>query len=94
MGWIISRYYKILIQWTKKDRLLFNKCAFELNLKQEGPQGKSYGEWVKIISNFALNGLKNRNLNEEKLFEKFYFLVLQNGPFSLQTQANESTYNP
>ena len=86
--------YKILIQWTKKDRLLFNKCAFELNLKQEGPQGKSYGEWVKIIGNFALDGLKNRNLNEEKFLEKFYFLVLRNGPFSLQTQANEATYNP
>ncbi|MFL2983798.1 MAG: glutamate-cysteine ligase family protein [Candidatus Neomarinimicrobiota bacterium] len=86
--------YNILYKWSKKDRLMFNNSAFELNKEQPGPEGKSYGEWVKIIGNLALEGLKNRNLNEEKLFEKFYYTVLNNGPFSLQTQENGPTYNP
>jgi len=83
---------KHLIQWSKEDRKLFNQCAFELRLDQEGPQGKSYGDWIYIFSDYAIEGLVNRGLDEERLFKDFYSCVIDDGPFSLKVQSNESAH--
>ena len=81
-----------LSQWSIKDRKLFNRCVSELNLDQEGPQGKSYGDWIYIFSDYAIGGLVNRGLGEEKLFQKFYNCIIEHGPFSLKVQSDESTH--
>mgnify|MGYP001158516180 FL=1 len=81
-----------LSQWSTKDRKLFNRCASELSLDQEGPQGKPYGDWIYIFSDYAIEGLVNRELGEEKLFQKFYNCIIEHGPFSLKVQSDESTH--
>ena len=81
-----------LSQWSTKDRKLFNCCASELNLNQEGPQGRSYGDWIYIFSDYAIEGLVNRGLGEEKLFQEFYNCIIEHGPFSLKVQSDESTH--
>tara|TARA_B100000959_G_scaffold89133_1_gene94618 strand:- start:6703 stop:7941 length:1239 start_codon:yes stop_codon:yes gene_type:complete len=81
-----------LMNWSEKDRRLFNDCALRLDIDQRGPQKRSYGYWIHYFSDYALRGLRNRKLKEEKLFLDFYDIVMKSGPFSLQTQANESTY--
>ena len=81
-----------LSQWSTKDRKLFNRCASELNLDQEGPQGKPYGDWIYIFSDYAIEGLVNRELGEEKLFQEFYNCIIEHGPFSLKVQSDESTH--
>ena len=82
----------VLMGWSKEDRKLFNHCALELDLNQKGPQGRSYGDWIHMVSGYSLEGLKNRHLKEEGLFESFFNLIMQSGPFSLQVQENEATY--
>ena len=81
-----------LSQWSTKDRKLFNRCASELRLDQEGPQGKPYGDWIYIFSDYAIEGLVNRELGEEKLFQEFYNCIIEHGPFSLKVQSDESTH--
>ena len=88
---IREEVHSIVKSWSKKDRRVFNQCAFSLDLKQKGPLGESYGYWVKFFSGLSLEGLVSRGLNEEKYFEDYYGRILENGPFSLQTQSYEST---
>ena len=88
---IREEVHSIVKRWSKKDRTMFNHCAFSLDLEQEGPLEKSYGYWINFFSELSLRGLVNRGLNEEKHFEYFHKCVLEHGPFSLQTQSYEST---
>ena len=75
--------------WDRNDRLLLNEAGFLLNTSQRGPSNKTYGYWIDHFGELALNGLKKRNLGEEKLFQNFFEVVMKNGPFSLQNQKNE-----
>ena len=84
---------KVLMTWNKNDRKLFNKAGLSLDKSQPGPKGKTYEEWIKWGGELALNGLKRRGLKEEVLFDKFFNSVISLGPFSLQVQENEPTYN-
>ena len=84
---------KVLMTWNKNDRKLFNKAGLSLDKSQPGPKGKTYEEWIKWGGELALNGLRRRGLKEEVLFDKFFNNVISLGPFSLQVQHNESTYN-
>ena len=79
--------------WSKEERAKFNKSALELNCEQGGPDGRSYGYWISVISDLAIGGLKNRKLKEEKFFEGFYNLVMDSGPFSLQRQMIAPRYS-
>jgi len=85
---IRKKTLNILEKWSKDDRKLFNHAANSLNILQPGPIKKSYGEWIQIFGDLALDGLKIRNLNEEKLFEEFFEIVIKDGPFSIQVQKN------
>ena len=84
---------KVVFKWTKKDRQLFNNAGLSLDGAQSGPEGKDYLSWIRWGAELAMKGLIIRNKKEEALFEDFYNKVISFGPFSIQTQNNESTYN-
>ena len=69
---------------------MFNLCSFSLDLEQEGPLGESYRYWLEFFSELSIKGLVDRGLNEETHFENYYGRIIENGPFSLQTQSHES----
>jgi len=75
--------------WERKDRVLLNDAGFALNTSQMGPSNKTYGYWISYFGELALNGLKKRKLGEEKLFQNFFDVVMNDGPFSLQNQKYE-----
>ena len=87
---IREKVHDIAKSWSKKDRKLFNLCAFSLDLEQEGPLEESYRYWIEFFSELSIKGLVDRGLNEEKHFENYYGRIIENGPFSLQTQSHES----
>ena len=87
---IREKVHDIVKSWSKRDRKMFNLCAFSLDLEQEGPLGKSYRYWLEFFSELSIKGLVDRGLNEEKHFENYYSRIIENGPFSLQTQSHES----
>ena len=84
---------KVVFKWTKKDRQLFNNASLSLDGAQPGPEGKDYISWIRWGAELAMKGLILRNKKEEALFEDFYNKVISFGPFSIQAQNNESTYN-
>ena len=75
--------------WEKKDRVILNDAAFALNISQMGPSNKTYGYWISYFGELALKGLKKRKLGEEKLFQNFFDIVMNDGPYSLQNQKYE-----
>ena len=75
--------------WERKDRVLLNDAGFALNTSQMGPSNKTYGYWISYFGELALKGLKKRKLGEEKLFQNFFDVVMNDGPFSLQNQKYE-----
>ena len=87
---IREKVHDIVKSWSKKDRKMFNLCAFSLDLEQEGPLEESYSYWIEFFSELSIKGLVDRGLNEEKHFENYYGRIIENGPFSLQTQSHES----
>ena len=87
---IREKVHDIVKSWSKKDRKMFNLCAFNLDLEQEGPLEEPYRYWIEFFSELSIKGLVNRGLNEEKHFENYYSRIIENGPFSLQTQSHES----
>lgn len=84
--------FNVCSKWTKNDRLLINKSALSLDDKVIGPDGKSFRKWIDWAGGLALEGLKNRRLNEERFFQKFFNEVKKHGPFSLQRQKNVTTH--
>ena len=87
---IREKVHDIVKSWSKKDRKMFNLCAFSLDLEQEGPLEESYLYWIELFSELSIKGLVDRGLNEEKYFENYYSRIIENGPFSLQPQSHES----
>ena len=85
---IREKVHNIVKSWSKKDRKMFNLCAFSLDLEQEGPLKESYRYWIEFFSELSIKGLVARGLNEEKHFENYYSRILENGPFSLQIQSH------
>ena len=81
-----KKILQILNNWTLDDRNIFNKCSQILDLNQLAPQNKSFGEWIYIFGEIALEGLNNRDLNETHLFNNFFDIVKDKGPFGLQNQ--------
>ena len=75
--------------WERKDRVNLNDAAFSLNTSQMGPNNKTYGYWISYFGDLALKGLKKRKLGEEKLFQNFFDIVMNDGPYSLQNQKYE-----
>ena len=87
---VLEKVHDIVKSWSKKDREMLNRCAFNLNPEQEGPMKESYRYWIEFFSELSIKGLVDRGLNEEKYFENYYSRIIENGPFSLQTQSHES----
>ena len=76
----------VVKNWTVEERHQFNKASLILDDAQMGPNGKTYREWNQWAGDLALDGLKERDLGEEKFFEEFFTIVMSKGPFSLQAQ--------
>lgn len=76
----------IILSWSIEERLHWNAAAQFLDDSINGPGGNSYRYWNKWAGDLALSGLKIRGLGEEIYFEKFFDIILSNGPFSLQKQ--------
>ena len=76
----------VVKNWTVEERRQFNKASLILDDAQMGPNGKTYREWNQWAGDLALDGLKERDLGEEKFFEEFFAIVMSKGPFSLQAQ--------
>ena len=87
---IREKVHGVVKSWSKKDREMLNRCAFNLDPEQEGPMKESYRYWIEFFSELSIKGLVDRGLNEEKHFENYYGRIIENGPFSLQTQSHES----
>jgi gamma-glutamylcysteine synthetase len=73
-------------KWSNQERTSWNKSALNLDSSQIGPNGKSFEYWNKWAGELALEGLAEREKNEESNFEHFFESVLSEGPFSLQVQ--------
>ena len=78
----------IFKSWSLEDKLFWNDLAKFLNGDADGPGGKSFLDWVKIISEMSIEGLKAREYGEEKYFSNFFENILSFGPLNFQEQNN------
>ena len=85
---IRGKLLSIFNSWTLEDKLLWNDLARSLSGDVDAPGGKSFLEWVKIISELSIDGLKARKHGEEKYFSSFFENILLYGPLSFQKQNN------
>ena len=85
---IREKLLSIFNSWTLEDKLLWNDLAKCLSGDVDGPGGKSFLDWVKIISEISIGGLKARKHGEEKYFSNFSENILLHGPLSFQKQNN------
>ena len=85
---IRGKLLSIFNSWTLEDKLLWNDLAKCLSGDVDGPGGKSFLDWVKIISEISIGGLKARKHGEEKYFSNFSENILLHGPLSFQKQNN------
>ena len=72
--------------WSFEDRIKFNNASLSLDGNALTVKGKKYSYWNSWFGELAILGLKNRGLGEEVLFEKFFKIIAEKGPFSLQLQ--------
>ena len=72
--------------WTLEEKLLWNELAKSLNSDSEGPGGESFFNWIKIICEMSIRGLRDRKQGEEKYFSNFFEKILLHGPLSHQEQ--------
>ena len=72
--------------WSYTDRIRFNKASLSLDDNVLTVKDKKYSYWNDRFGKLAILGLKKRGLGEEVLFENFFDLVMEKGPFSLQLQ--------
>ena len=76
--------------WSKKERLTLNKTAETLDLTQVGPEGISCGEWLKIISDLAIQGLDERaeffEIKSERRFLEPFINKALSRPWALRVQ--------
>ena len=85
---IRKRLLSIFNSWTLEDKLLWNELARCLSGEVDAPGGKSFLDWIKIISKMSIDGLKARKHGEEKYFSNFFENILLHGPLSSQEQNN------
>jgi len=85
---IRKRLLSIFNSWTLEDKLLWNELARCLSGDIDAPGGKSFLDWIKIISKMSIDGLKARKHGEEKYFSNFFENILLHGPLSSQEQNN------
>ena len=85
---IRENLFSIFNSWTFEDKLFWNGLAKYLNDDVDGPGGKRFFDWVKIISEMSIDGLKARKHGEEKYFSNFFENILSHGPLSSQKQNN------
>ena len=83
--------FEIIKNWSKKDRIALIDLANDISFEKIGPEGKSVGEWLEILSDLALQGLDERcsflNIkNERKLLESTLSQFLNAGPNTLSIQ--------
>ena len=83
-----EKLLSIFNSWTLEEKLLWNDLAKCLSGDVDGPGGKSFLDWVKIISEISIGGLKARKYGEEKYFSNFSENILLHGPLSFQKQNN------
>lgn len=84
--------FDIVKTWTLADRKKLNLSAYKLDLARDGPNNKSFGEWINIICELSLSGLNRRskkyNIENEKNFLEGYLDIFnKKGIPSLYTQT-------
>ena len=72
--------------WSYEDRIRFNNASLSLDDNVLTVKNKKYSHWNNWFGELAISGLKKRGLGEEVLFEEFFEIVAEKGPFSLQLQ--------
>ena len=85
---IRRKLLSIFNSWKLEDKLLWNELAKSLNGDIDGPGGKSFLDWIKIISELSIDGLIERDKGEENYFSNFLEDILILGPLSIQEQIN------
>ncbi len=83
---IRSEIIKEIKSWTYEDRIRFNESSLILDDSIIVMKNKKYSYWNKWFGELAIEGLKERGLGEEILFEQFFDIVIKKGPFTLQLQ--------
>ena len=83
--------FEIINNWSKNDRIALIDSANDISFENIGPEGKSIGEWLEILSGLALQGLDERSSflnikNERKLLESTLSEFLNDGPNTLSIQ--------
>ncbi len=82
--------FKRVSKWTLKERISLNKSVETLDLTQVGPEGISCGRWLKIISDYAIQGLEERinffGIKSEGKFLKPFLDKALERPYALRVQ--------
>ena len=82
--------FERVCSWSIKERLSLNKTAETLDLTQVGPEGISCGEWLKIISDLAIQGLDERaeffEIKSERRFLEPFINKALSRPWALRVQ--------
>ena len=76
--------------WTKQERKTWNELALQLDIDKGSLKNKKYINWVRWVSELAIDGLEQRKLGEEKYFIDYYQNIIDNGPLSFQIQNSYS----
>ena len=82
---------EMISDWTDYDHNELHQTANELSFLANGPNGKSIGDWLSLLSSLSLEGLDRRSVyynikNERPLLETFLNDILINGPMTIQVQ--------
>ena len=72
--------------WSYEDRIKFNNASLSLDDNVLTVKDKKYSYWNKLVWRISNFRIEKRGLGEEVLFEKFFKIVMEKGPFSLQLQ--------
>ena len=81
------------LSWTKQERKTWNELALQLDIDKGSLKNKKYIDWVKWVSELAIDGLEQRKLGEEKYFIDYYQNIIDNGPLSIQVQSSYVSSN-
>ena len=85
-----SKLLKMVRGWSKSERLSLNRAAETLDLSRTGPEGLSFGTWLKTVSNLALRGLDERtdlfNIPSERKFLEPFLCETLERPWTIRGQ--------
>ena len=76
----------IFENWSYEDRSSWNELGSSLDGSLMGPNKKTFLQWIDLVGQLSLKGLKSRNLGEEKYFSEFFEVIKSKGPISKQIQ--------